>query len=310
MPKSLDSKRIRKKRGASQIDPYGPMSKHDSDSQNYTRDFSSDEGGFFVEWTAMKRWTADDIEEIGQDAVDLEVLDLAKEFMSQSLLRAHPEHKEGESDLGLWKPSDEYIKRNGKILVRTYRCPMWYRFGCGTEIRIQESPGGLLMQRLGTHNPYSHSDPDDTGPVTRFLRGKRLIPEADIPEAVEIRRMLGQSPRIQTITRTAVMQHRISSQNHGYTYQYIEEDEVPDLVASESGDEDEMPELRAPDSDDEDDDYFEDTRLNSHTTRNFSIRESEIEGDNLATFAQFCNTERETTFRPIAHRVSRCFSPY
>ena len=165
-----------------------------TDAATSTHDSQSDDGGFHVEWTTMKRWSPEVIEEIGQDNVDSEVEELCKIFMKESDLYAHPKHKYGESDIHLWKPSDEYIKRNGHVLVRVYRCPMWYRFRCDAEIRIQEGPGGLILQRTGTHDAFSHTDPDDSGPIVRFLRGRNLIPEHEIPEVAAIRIEIGQPP--------------------------------------------------------------------------------------------------------------------
>ena len=35
------------------------------------------------------------------------------------------------------------------------------------------------MLRRGWHDVYSHADPDDKGPVIRFLKGKTLIQESE-----------------------------------------------------------------------------------------------------------------------------------
>ena len=51
----------------------------------------------------MKLWNFEEIEKKGQDAVDIEVLQVANQFMRDGNLLAHPLHEEGESDLGLWK---------------------------------------------------------------------------------------------------------------------------------------------------------------------------------------------------------------
>ncbi len=74
----------------------------------------------------MKLWNFEDIEKKGQDAVDIEVLHVAKQFMRDGNLVAHPLHKEGESGLGLWKARFESIIHKGSTLVRVYRCPMDY----------------------------------------------------------------------------------------------------------------------------------------------------------------------------------------
>ena len=70
-----------------------------TDAATSTHEFQSDDGGFHVEWTTMKRWSPDVIEEIGQDNVDAEVEELCKIFMKESDLYAHPKHKFEESDI-------------------------------------------------------------------------------------------------------------------------------------------------------------------------------------------------------------------
>jgi hypothetical protein len=253
-----------------------------TDSATSTHEVQSDDGGFHVEWTTMKRWSPEVIEEIGQDNVDSEVEELAKIFMKESDLYAHPKHKYGESDIYLWKPSDEYIKRNGHVLVRVYRCPMWYRFRCDAEIRIQEGPGGLILQRTGTHDAFSHTDPDDSGPIVRFICGRNLIPEHEIPEAAAIRIELGQPQSKIRHARSAVMQHRISSIHRGSLYHYDEPDESYELDADDH-DENGPPELVSDDHDEE--------RFSSNGR--CAPSNARLQYDNHRGFARFCELEHD-----------------
>ena len=97
----------------------------------------------------MKLWNFEEIEKKGQNAVDIEVLQVANEFMRDGNLLAHPLHKEGESDLGLWKALSESIIHKGSTLVRVFRRPLLNRCRCKVQLNIEEGPGGLLMLRHG-----------------------------------------------------------------------------------------------------------------------------------------------------------------
>ena len=92
-------------------------------------------------WILMKLWNFEEIEKKGQDAVDIEVLQVANEFMKDGNLLAHPLHKEGESDLGLWKALSESIIHKGSTLVRVFRCPLLNRCRCKVQLKIEEGPG-------------------------------------------------------------------------------------------------------------------------------------------------------------------------
>ena len=140
-----------------------------------------DDGG--SHWIPMKLWNFEDIEKKGQDAVDIEVLEVANEFMRDGNILAHPLHEEGESDLGLWKALSESIIHKNSTLVRVFRCPLLKRCRCKVQLKIEEGPGGLLMLRRGWHDDDSHADPYDKSPVIRFLNGKTLIRESEMPRS-------------------------------------------------------------------------------------------------------------------------------
>jgi hypothetical protein len=224
--------------GAGQVGPDGEIPINRIAVLRSKPDFPSDDVRSSLNWTAMKRWTAADIAKVGQDAVDKEVKELARHLMGKSWLMTHPMHKARDSDLGLWKSSGEFTKHNGKILVRKYCCPMWYRFNCDAEIRIQEGPGGLLMERRGIHDELSHADPEDPALVTRFIKGKRLIPEQEIPEAVEIRHKLGQAQRASPAQLTAVEQHRRAMQHRVSISELVFSNDIPELVDSDDEEDD------------------------------------------------------------------------
>ena len=287
MPVSSEQRESSDNGGAVSADPNGRNSKTVADVATSTHDFPSDEGGGFCKkWTTIKMWSTEKLDEIGQDEVDAEVEELCKKLMKESLLYAHPKHKIGESDIYLWKLCDEYIKKNGQMLVRVFTCPMWYRYRCDAEIRIMEGPDGLILQRTGVHNPFSHTDPDDSGPVTRFICGKKLIPEHEIPEAVAIRISLGQPhPKIRPI-RTAVMQHRISSLHRGSVYKYVEDDAPP---AIDSDDVDDMGSDEPPDLETSGDDDEEPIRMNvtGITRHPYPVH------DNHAGFGKFFKSSHE-----------------
>jgi hypothetical protein len=116
----------------------------------------------------------------------------------------HPQHVQKEFYIGLWNLAQEYIKNKGKTLVQIYKCPLRYRFNCRSEIRIQEGPFGLVLEGLGSHYSESHLEPGEQGPIACFMKGKRLIQEANIPETCDIIQKLGQTPPKRKATRTAV----------------------------------------------------------------------------------------------------------
>ncbi len=97
----------------------------------------------------MLLWNIAEIEKKGQDAVDIEVLEEANQFMRDSYLMPHPLHKEKETDLGLWKARSETILHKNSTLLRVFECPMKKQFGCKVQLKIEEGPGGLLMCRCG-----------------------------------------------------------------------------------------------------------------------------------------------------------------
>ena len=74
----------------------------------------------------MRLWNITDIEKKSQDAVDIEVLQVANKFMRDGNLLAHPLHEEGESDLGLWKAlSGSIIHKNSTLVHRGAGVPIF-----------------------------------------------------------------------------------------------------------------------------------------------------------------------------------------
>ncbi len=87
-------------------------------------------------WIPMRLWNITEIEKKGQDAVDIEVLEEANQFMKDSYLVPHPLHKEKETDLGLWKARSETILHKTSTLRRVFECPMKKQFGCKDQLKI------------------------------------------------------------------------------------------------------------------------------------------------------------------------------
>ncbi len=56
----------------------------------------------------------------------------------------------------------------------------------------EEGPGGLLVLRREWHDAYSHAYPDDKGPVTTFLKGRKLVDESEMQSAVHVGQKQGQ----------------------------------------------------------------------------------------------------------------------
>ena len=134
-------------------------------------------------WIPMRLWNIAEIEKKGQDAVDIEVLEEASQFMKDGYLMPHPLHKEKETDLGLWRARSETILHENSTLRRVYECQLKEEYGCKVQLKIEEGPGGLFMCRCGWHDGDSHAKPDDQVPVTRFLRGRSLVDESEMPRS-------------------------------------------------------------------------------------------------------------------------------
>jgi hypothetical protein len=162
-----------------------------SDKDECITDSASDEEGMIIpEWRIMKRWSKEEIENDGQESIDDEICKLARVAMRKSFLLPHPEHVVNEWDIGLWTLAQEYTEQGGKVLVRIYKCPMWDRFKCGVSLRIQEGAFGMMMESLGSHNIDSHLERGETGPILRFIKGKQLFREEEIPEVIAIQEEL------------------------------------------------------------------------------------------------------------------------
>jgi hypothetical protein len=154
-------------------------------------DSASDEEERVVpEWRIMKRWSKEEIETDGQESIDDEICKLARVAMRKSFLLPHPEHVVNEWDIGLWTLAQEYTQQGGKVLVRVYKCPMWIDLNCGVSLRIQEGAFGMIMESLGSHNIDSHLERGETGPILRFIKGKQLFREEEIPEVIAIQEEL------------------------------------------------------------------------------------------------------------------------
>ena len=119
-----------------------------------------------------------------------EISKLARVVMQKSFLLPHPKHVVNEWDIGLWTLAHEYTQLGGKVLVRMYKCPLWDRFKFSVSLRIQEGTFGMIMEILGSHNTDSHLERGEIGPILRFIKGKQLFREEEIPEVIAIQEEL------------------------------------------------------------------------------------------------------------------------
>ncbi len=80
------------------------------------------------EFTLMKRWVTGDKAEMDSEDIELQLSELARDWMSQSKLKKLPCHQSKSTNVSLWKQYREYKAKNGSILIRLFRCPFHHRF--------------------------------------------------------------------------------------------------------------------------------------------------------------------------------------
>jgi hypothetical protein len=165
--------------------------------------------------------------------------------MQKSFLLPHPKHVVNEWDIGLWTLAQEYTKQGGKVLVRIYKleCSMWDRFRCGASLRIQDGPFGMSMESLGSHNTDSHLERGETGPILRFIKGKQLFREEEIPVIAIQEELERASPQ----WKTEYTKPRINGDDpfnfcnvsaRGFHSKDVTDDGNPDLISDEDDDSD------------------------------------------------------------------------
>jgi hypothetical protein len=106
----------------------------------------------------MKRWVTGEKAEMDSEDIELELFELARDWMSQSKLKKLPGHQSKPTDVALWKQFREFKSKKGSILVRLFRCPLHHRCKCKAGIRIQEGPDWIQLDRCGQHGANSHDD--------------------------------------------------------------------------------------------------------------------------------------------------------
>ena len=68
----------------------------------------------------MKHWVTGEKAEMGQEDIDRELFELAREGTAVSMLRKLPGHVAKETDVALWKQVRDYPKHKGSIPVRLF----------------------------------------------------------------------------------------------------------------------------------------------------------------------------------------------
>ena len=107
-------------------------------------------------WTMMKRWVTGETAVMEQEDIDRELFELARQWMEVSKLKKLPCHIAKTTDVSLWKQYQDRVKKKSGIRIRSFRCPLKHRTGCGAGIRIQYGPDWMQLDRCGEHNASSH----------------------------------------------------------------------------------------------------------------------------------------------------------
>ena len=74
--------------------------------------------------------------------IELDLFELARDWMSQSKVKKLPGHPSKPTDVSLWKQYCEYKEKKGSVLIRfkLLRRPLHHQRGCQAGIRIMEGP--------------------------------------------------------------------------------------------------------------------------------------------------------------------------
>ena len=111
------------------------------------------------QYTEFKRWKTGSDFKLETEEINHEIYTLMKKFMQQSRLMKAPEHKQLESDVGLWKlQRAEYYNSRTDEWIRVYQCPMHYRCKCNALCRILSRKDYKRFEFFGTHDENSHAN--------------------------------------------------------------------------------------------------------------------------------------------------------
>ena len=108
------------------------------------------------EYVLMKTWVTGEKAVMEEEDIQMEIFDLARAWMNDSLLFKVPGQVEGEFDVALWKCFRSYRTRSGSHSIRLFHCPMHYLCNCNAGIRITTGPTYISLYKRGEHVATSH----------------------------------------------------------------------------------------------------------------------------------------------------------
>jgi hypothetical protein len=143
---------------AGRVDPDGQMNSDSENSDEPHSAMSKRKWNSRESWTMIKRWVTGVQAEMDQDDIDMELFELAHDWMEVSKLKKLPGHVAKETDVALNKQFPEYPKQKGVILVRLFRCPLRHRCRFLPGIRSMEDADWLQLDRCCEHNTNCHGE--------------------------------------------------------------------------------------------------------------------------------------------------------
>ena len=108
------------------------------------------------EYVLMKTWVTGEKAVMEEEDIQMEIFDLARAWINDSLLFKVPGQVEGEFDVALWKCFRSYRTRSGSHSFRLFHCPMHYLCNCNAGIRITTGPTYISLYKRGEHVATSH----------------------------------------------------------------------------------------------------------------------------------------------------------
>jgi hypothetical protein len=115
-----------------------------------------DRGMEYSEYTLMKTWTTGDEAVMEEEDIQMEMFELTRAWMNESLLFKMPGQVDGELDFALWKCFRSYRTQSGSHSFRVFQCPMRYLCKCNAGIRIITGPTYISLYKRGEHVATSH----------------------------------------------------------------------------------------------------------------------------------------------------------
>ena len=126
-----------------------------------------------LDYVLIKHWVTGEKAVMEEEDIDNEMFNEARAFTSASLLRTLPGHKSKSTDFYLWKLVRDWTTKQG-VRHRLFRCPMRFRCGCMSGIRIMEGPGWKQLDRFGDHDASSHKEDR-----SKYLKYDQIVAVSD-----------------------------------------------------------------------------------------------------------------------------------